>query len=97
LRSGCRDLAIRIVVASVAAVLTVLGVVLLFTVFVPSPGQPFEVEGVIKVLAACVAGYSFYLVGKSVWKDIKKRRPPAEPAEEPEDRGSSSSSGFGGG
>ena len=76
MRSGCLDLAIRIVVASVAAVLTVLGVVLLFTIFIPSSGQPFDIESVAKVIGACVAGYCFYLVGKSVWKDIKTRRPP---------------------
>ncbi|HSL00553.1 MAG TPA: hypothetical protein VK869_09475 [Rubrobacteraceae bacterium] len=75
MRSGCLDLAIRIVVASVAAVLTVLGGVLLLTVFIPTSGQPFNVEGAAKVIGACVGGYCFYLVGKSVWKDIKRRRP----------------------
>lgn len=86
MRSGCLDLAIRIVVASVAAILTVLGVALLFTMAIPSGGEPFDVEGVAKVIGACVAGYCFYLVGKSVWKDIKRRRPPSGP----EDPGSSS-------
>jgi len=83
----------RIVVTSLAAVLTVLGAFLLVTVFLPAPGQPFEVEGVVKVLTACVAGYSFYLVGKSVWKDIKRRRPTTDSSEDPEDHGPSGYSG----
>lgn len=78
MRAGCLDLAIRIVVASLAAVLTVLGVVLLLSVLFSAPAQTMRVESVVKVVAALVAGYSFYLIGKSVWRDIK-RRPPAGP------------------
>jgi uncharacterized membrane-anchored protein len=80
MRAGCLDLAVRIVVASLAAVLTVLGVVLLLSVLFSSPAQTLRVENVVKVVAALVAGYSFYLIGKSVWRDIKKRS-----SAEPED------------
>lgn len=80
MRAGCLDLAIRIVVTSLAAVLTVLGVVLLLSVLFTSPTQTPRVENVVKVAAALVAGYSFYLIGKSVWRDIKKR-PPAGPGD----------------
>ena len=75
MRAGCLDLAIRIVVASLAAVLTVLGVVLLLSVLFSTPSQTLRVENFVKVAAALVAGYSFYLIGKSVWRDIKKRSP----------------------
>lgn len=75
MRSGCLDLAIRIVVATVAAVLTVLGLALLFAVLVPSEGQIFDVESAAKLIGACVAGYCFYLVGKSIWREMKKRPP----------------------
>lgn len=80
MRAGCLDLAIRIVVASLAAVLTVLGTVLLLSVLFASPDQTLRVENVVKVVAALVAGYSFYLIGKSVWRDIRKR-PPAGPSD----------------
>lgn len=85
MRSGCLDLAIRIVVASLAAIFTVLGAVLLLSVILSSPAETLKVENVVKVVAACVAGYSFYLVGKSVWRDIRNRRTPPEP----DDRGPS--------
>jgi hypothetical protein len=62
-------------VATVAAVLTVLGVALLLAVLVPSDERTFDLESAVKLIGACVAGYCFYLVGKSIWRDIKKRPP----------------------
>lgn len=83
MRAGCLDLAIRIVVASLAAVLTVLGVVLLLAVLFASPAQTPRVENIVKVVAALVAGYSFYLIGKSIWREIKKRPPTGPGGQDP--------------
>ncbi|HEY6690723.1 MAG TPA: hypothetical protein VI008_06710 [Rubrobacter sp.] len=86
-RYGCLSLVVRVGVVSVAAVLAALSTVLILSFAVSALGQPDGVEKIIKVLVASAAGFAFLLVGRGIWRDL--RRPPsAEPEERPtEERG----------
>src|SRR3712207_9506354 len=46
-------------------------------------------ERIFKVLMACAAGIAFIVVGRGIWRDLRKRRP-SPPPESREDRGSGS-------
>ena len=73
---------VRVGVVSVAAVLAALSTVLILSFAVSALGQPDGVEKIIKVLVASAAGFAFLLVGRGIWRDL--RRPPsAEPEERP--------------
>ncbi len=87
MRSGCLNLVIRIGVALTAAILTVLGFALLFWFAVLTLGPPVETEKIFKVIVAFLAAGTFFLVGRSVWRDLRGSRP-AESTRGPEDRGS---------
>ena len=87
MRSGCLNLVFRIGVALIAAVLIVVGVALLFWFAVLTLGPPVETGKVFKVIAAFVAGYSFFLVGRSVWRDLRGRQP-VKSTQGQEDQGS---------
>ncbi len=87
MRSGCLNLVLRICVALMAALLIVLGLALLFSFAVLTLGPPVETGKVLKVIAAFLAAGSFFLVGRSVWRDLRERRP-AKSTQGPEDRGS---------
>ena len=84
MRSGCLNLVLRICVALMAAVLIVAGLALLFWFAVLTLGPPVQTGKVLKVIAAFLAAGSFFLVGRSIWRDLRARRP----VEGPEDRGS---------
>jgi hypothetical protein len=45
-------------------------------------GQPDGVEKIITVLVASAAGFAFFLVGRGIWRDLR-RRSSAEPEEKP--------------
>lgn len=85
--SGCLNLVIRIGVALMAAVLIVAGLVLLFWFAVLTLGPPVETGKVLKVIAAFLAAGALFLVGQSVWRDLRRRQP-VESAQGKEDRGS---------
>ncbi len=85
--SGCLNLVIRIWVALIAAVLIVAGLALLFWFAILTLGPPVEVGKVIKVIAAFLAAGSFFLVGRSIWRDLSRRRP-GRSTQGKEDRGS---------
>ena len=87
MRSGCLNLALRIGVALMAALFMVAGLALLFSFAVLTLGPPVEPGKVLKVIAAFLAAGSFFLVGRSVWRDLRGRRP-VESTQGPEDRGS---------
>ena len=87
MRSGCLNLAFMIGVALTAAVLIVVGLGLLFWFAVLTLGPPLEAGKVFKVVVAFLAGGSFFLVGRSIWRDLRRRQP-AESTRGPEDRGS---------
>jgi Kef-type K+ transport system membrane component KefB len=87
LRSGCLSLVVRVGVVSVAAVLAALSTVLILSFAVSALGQPDGVEKIIKVILATAAGFAFLLVGRAIWRDLR-RRSSAEPEEGPtEERG----------
>jgi hypothetical protein len=85
--SGCLNLVIRIGVALMAAVLMVAGLALLFWFAVLTLGPPVETGKILKVVAAFLAAGALFLVGRSVWRDLRRRQP-VESARGKEDRGS---------
>ena len=87
MRSGCLSLVVRVGVVSVAAILAALSTVLLLSFAVSALGQPDGVEKIIKVLVASAAGFAFFLVGRGIWRDLR-RRSSVESEERPtEERG----------
>ncbi len=63
---------------SVAAVLAALSTALILSFAVSALGQPDGIERIISVLVASSAGLVFFLVGRSIWRDLR-RGPSAEP------------------
>ena len=87
MRSGCLSLVVRVGVVSVAAILAALSTVVLLSFAVSALGQPDGVEKIIKVLVASAAGIAFFLVGRGIWRDLR-RRSSVESEERPtEERG----------
>jgi hypothetical protein len=82
LRSGCLSLVVRIGVVSAAAILAALSMVVILSFAVSALGQPDGVEKIIKVLVASAAGFAFLLVGRGIWRDLR-RRSSAKPEERP--------------
>ncbi len=82
MRSGCLSLVVRVGVVSVAAVLAALSMALIISFAISALGQPDGVERIIKGLLASAAGFTFFLVGRGIWRDLR-RRPSAEPEEKP--------------
>jgi hypothetical protein len=77
-RSGCLSLVVRVGVVAVAAVLAALSIALILSFAVSALGQPDGIESIIKVLVASAAGLVFFLVGRGIWRDLR-RDPPTEP------------------
>jgi uncharacterized membrane protein YdjX (TVP38/TMEM64 family) len=91
MRSGCLSLVLRLCVALMAAILTVMGLALLFWFAVLTLGPPVETGKVLKVIAAFLAAGALFLVGRSVWRDLRRRqrrRQPVESTQGSEERGS---------
>jgi hypothetical protein len=74
------SLVVRVGVLSAAAVLAALSTALILSFGVSALGQPEGIEKILKALVACAAGFTFFLVGRGIWRDLR-RRPPAEPEE----------------
>jgi hypothetical protein len=81
-RSGCLGLVVRVGVVSVAAVLAALSMALILSFAISALGQPDGVERILRVLVASAAGFAFFLIGRGIWRDLR-RRPSAEPEERP--------------
>ena len=81
-RYGCLSLVVRVGVVSVAAVLAALSTVLILSFAVSALGQTDGLEKIINVLVASAAGFAFFLVGRGIWRDLR-RRSSAEPEERP--------------
>jgi hypothetical protein len=77
-RSGCLSLVARVGVVSIAAVLAAMSAAVILSFAVSALGQPDGIEKVIKILVASAAGFAFFLVGRGIWRDLR-RRPSAEP------------------
>jgi hypothetical protein len=76
-RSGCLSLVVRVGVVSVAAVFAALSIVLILSFAISALGQPDGVERIIMILVASAAGFVFFLVGRGIWRDLR-RHPSAE-------------------
>ena len=76
---------VRVGVVSTAAVLAALSAALILSFGVSALGQPQGIERIIKVLVACAAGFAFFLVGRGIWRDLR-RRPSIEPKDRFEER-----------
>ena len=73
MRSGCLSLVVRVGLVAVAAVLAALSTVVLLSFAVSALGQPDGLEKIIKVLVASAAGFAFFLVGRGIWRDLRRR------------------------
>ena len=87
MRTGCLSLLMRVGVVAVAAVLAALSMVLIFSFGLSALGQPDGVSKIIKVLLATAAGFAFFLVGRGIWRDIRKRPSPGPEEGSTEERG----------
>ena len=72
MRSGCVGLAVRIGVASLAAVFAAISAILVLSFVVSALGQPSGVTRVLVALIAAVAGLAFFLIGRSIWRELRK-------------------------
>ena len=86
MRSGCLSLVVRVGAVSVAAVLAALSAALILSFGVSALGQPEGIERIFKVIVATAAGFAFFLVGRTIWRDLR-RRPSTESEERSKGRG----------
>jgi len=63
-----------------AAVLGALSTAVILSFGVSALGQPEGIPRIIKVIVATAAGFAFFLVGRGIWRDLR-RRPSAKPEE----------------
>ena len=78
MRFGCLSLVVRVGVVSAAAVLAALSTALILSFGVSALGQPEGIERIFKVIVATAAGFAFFLVGRGIWRDLKRRPSKAE-------------------
>lgn len=86
MRSGCLSLAVSVGVLCAAAVIGALSTALILSFGVSALGQPDGPERIFKVIVAVAAGFAFFLVGRGIWRDLR-RRPSTEPEEGSSDEG----------
>ncbi len=86
MRSGCLSLVVSVGVVCAAAVLGALSMALILSFGVSALGQPDGPESIFKVIVAVAAGFAFFLVGRGIWRDLR-RRPSAKPEEGSSDEG----------
>jgi orotidine-5'-phosphate decarboxylase len=86
LRSGCLSLVVSVGVVCAAAVLGALSTALILSFGVSALGQPDGPERIFKVIVAVAAGFAFFLVGRGIWRDLR-RCPSAKPKEGSSDEG----------
>ena len=79
------SLVVRVGVVSAAAVLAAASTALILSFGVSALGQPEGIERIIKVVVATAAGFAFFLVGRGIWRDLR-RRTSAEPEKRFEER-----------
>jgi len=63
-----------------AAVLGALSTAVILSFGVSALGQPDGPERIFGVIVAVAAGFAFFLVGRGIWRDLR-RRPSAKPEE----------------
>jgi len=74
------SLVARVGAVSIAAILAALSAAIILSFAVSALGQPDGVEKIIKVIVASAAGFAFFVVGRGIWRDLR-RRPSAESEE----------------
>ena len=84
MRSGCLSLMVRVGVVSAAAVLAALSAALILSFGISALGQPEGLERIFKILIATAAGFAFFLAGRAIWRDMRRR--PSEAEEGSEER-----------
>ena len=92
MRSGCLNVVFVLVATLVATTLIVIGLFFLLSFAALNFESPTGLEAIIKITAALVAGYFFFRVGRSVWRDLRGHRVTAV-SEKSEDRGSAEPGG----
>ena len=85
MRSGCLSLVVSVGVLCAAAVLGALSSGLILSFGFSALGQPDGPERIFKVIVAVAAGFAFFLVGRGIWRDLRRR--PSESEERPGKRG----------
>ena len=80
MRSGCLSLMVSVGVLCAAAVLGALSTAVILSFGVSALGQPDGPERIFEVIVAVAAGFAFFLVGRGIWRDLR-RRPSAKPEE----------------
>jgi hypothetical protein len=79
------SLVVRVGVLCAAAVLGALSTALILSFGFSALGQPDGPERIFKVIVAVAAGFAFFLVGRGIWRDLRRR--PSESEERPGKRG----------
>jgi hypothetical protein len=69
--SGCLNLVVTLLAASVATALTAVSVVLFLSFAALSFGSSTGIETILRTVVALIAGYFFIRVGLSIWRDLK--------------------------
>ena len=67
------SLVVRVGVASAAAMLAALSAVLILSFGVSALGQPEGVARIFEAVVATAAGLAFFLVGRTIWRDLRRR------------------------
>jgi zinc transporter ZupT len=80
------SLVVRVGVLCAAAVIGALSTALILSFGVSALGQPDGLERIFKVIVAVAAGFAFFLVGRGIWRDLRRR--PSKSEERPGGRGS---------
>ena len=80
MRSGCLNLVVSVGALCAAAVIGALSIALILSFGVSALGQPDGPERIFKVIVAVAAGFAFFLVGRGIWRDLR-RRSSAKPEE----------------
>jgi hypothetical protein len=74
------SLVVSVGVLCAAAVLGALSTALIISFGISALGQPDGPERIFQVIVAVAAGFAFFLVGRGIWRDLR-RRPSAKPEE----------------
>jgi hypothetical protein len=77
-RSGCLSLMVRVGAVAAAAMLAALSAALILSFGVSALGQPEGLERIFKVIVAAAAGFAFFLVGRGIWRDLRRRSSKSE-------------------
>jgi hypothetical protein len=85
-RSGCLSLVVRVGMVSAATMLAALSAALILSFGVSALGQPEGIERILKAVVAAAAGFAFFLVGRAIWRDLRRRSSEAEKSFEERER-----------